>query len=169
MRPISERTSYHEAGHAIVSALVAQSKGAEIKSEGYEGTSWSFGCLDVVSRIAISAAGSLAEWELGLRKGTRLGEASNTDLQNIDNALWRFHKRKIERESTPEFWRGVQLAGDLLWAHWGAVEHVARRLVSQEKISGALVHAVLAVHQRKLEEQNVSHSNRSSEQYAYTG
>jgi hypothetical protein len=142
-------TSFHEAGHAICAALVSKSLGATIDALGLSGRARCVQPSNAVQNIATDVAGGIAEWLRDGRRRNRFSYMSSVDLSNADLVLRRHYKREVNAEKTPEFWQAVIIAEDILHQHWGAVEHVARRLMMKEKISGELVKAVLDEHKRK--------------------
>jgi hypothetical protein len=137
-------TAYHEAGHAITACELSRTYGADIiPLPGQDGVCKYKAPANEIHHLAISVAGPLAEWFFNNCVGPVFNGTSHSDLKTIDGSLLKLHGSSVPREKCREFKLAMQLARHILTYRWGAVRHVAERLVSHQKVSGYLAHAIL--------------------------
>jgi hypothetical protein len=140
----------HEAGHAVVAraagAIVTRANVIRAGRQLGE-TNYKSGPKEIHRRLALSLAGAVAESLDAGGDGDPSSSHAENDFSEIDADL-REHYRGAHppREQCPEFVLALAVTRRLLAENWGAVLRIAERLLSHQKVSGRLVHAIAAAH-----------------------
>ena len=113
----------HEAAHAVVSAELAECRGADvIRTDKRLGVCRHTTPENKIHHMAIALAGQFGEYLHGGRRGPMVDRFLRTaDLDSVDRELMSIYGYKVRRESTPEFRLALKLAVQFLCEHWGAV------------------------------------------------
>jgi hypothetical protein len=151
-------TAVHEAGHCVVAKLAgavmdqANVERRESESEIQLGEAVYY-CspTEIHKKLAISLAGPLAE---AIDAGDREMDSrlSGSDLEKVDRNLRQRYGFSRRREECPEYRLALNTADHLLRKNWGAVDSIAKWLLSRGRISGRLIHAIIVAHRVSLEE-----------------
>lgn len=150
-----EEIAFHEAGHGVVAAMLGglvQSVDIHDMGPGNRTGLIRWRAPDtfpLVHRLAVSTAGSLSIWETRRRKGPRMSNGSAGDMESMAELLAKERGRSVEIGKEDEFYEGMDLAKEILGDHWGAVQHIAERLLSHTEVPGALAHAIVDKHKAK--------------------
>jgi hypothetical protein len=105
-----------------------------------------------VHACAANVAGCLAEWEADGR-AHQCFRGFRTDRKNLHELLSEVYAKQgrtlTHLESTAEYQEGLKLAQELVGQYWGAIEHLAGRLLTHKTVSGKLVHAIVKAYDTK--------------------
>jgi hypothetical protein len=153
----SYTTAIHEAGHALLVVLTGGVvEQANVKRNGRqigEVTHRGVGD-DATRRIAVSLGGMVAEsFAAGGNGDPTSSLTGDADWRKIDGVLREcYGENSKPRQHCPEYRLALAVTRRLLADNWGAVLHIAKRLLSHQRVSGRLAHAVVAAHRVSLEE-----------------
>jgi hypothetical protein len=146
-------SAVHEASHiVVVLALGGIARGVDIETiDGRGGLArYVYPEKTLVEKIAICAAGTIGEWELGRRRGQKVTGGASGDYANIEMALDEaLGTNRPHRDKCREYREGELLARSIICRHWGAVKRIAERLVAYTEVSGALCTAIFLSHRHQ--------------------
>jgi hypothetical protein len=144
----------HEAAHGIIAAAlggIVHSTDTFINGHTL-GTALYVRPDNPVHACAATVAGCIAEWEAdGRAHQCFRGFAGDRKYlhEHLSEVYAEQGRTFAHLESTAEFQAGLKLANELVGRYWGAIEHLAGRLLTNEYVSGRIVHALVLAHDRK--------------------
>jgi hypothetical protein len=155
-----ELVAFHEAGHCVAcirhgSMLIRATILPDSDHPGVRGRAIRIQGSFIPAEIAIKLSGPVAQWERGRRVGPMLrGFGCGNDLSTTKDYILRMYheingEKIIDWLDTYEFETGLSMARKTISESWGAVLHIAERLMDKGEITGALASAIVRNHDQK--------------------
>jgi hypothetical protein len=153
--PMPRSAAYHEASHAVVTVLCGGTvTSADIICDGKRAGVCRFLMESELMRdLCVGLAGGVGQWLAMGREGDVSSFISGSDARELDADLAKHYKGAAPpRHRCREYQLALRVTIRLLSEFWGAVVHLTKRLLTHQKVSGPLAHAVVAAHKISLED-----------------